>query len=75
MTLSLVKISYKEDVGVASKNKRTKPIFKRGNEHCCWYLLYPPVSAFSFNHLVILTYFVNEGVISGVGRKLNMNRF
>ena len=56
-------------VGVASRSGRTKPITKRGNVHCDWFilplLLPTPTIWFSLDHKRN----VSDGVISGVGRK------
>ena len=56
-------------VGVASRSGRTKPITKRGNVHCDWFilplLLPTPTIWFSLDHKRN----VSDGVVSGVGRK------
>ena len=56
-------------VGVGSRSRRTKPITKRGNVHCDWFvlqLLLPTTTIrFSLDHKRN----VSDGVVSGVGRK------
>ena len=61
--------SEKQIVGVGSRSRRTKPITKRGNVHCDWFilplLLPTPTIWFSLDHKRN----VSDGVVSGVGRK------
>ena len=61
--------SENQIVGVGSRSGRTKPITKRGNVHCDWFilplLLPTPTIWFSLDHKQN----VSDGVVSGVGRK------
>ena len=61
--------SENQIVGVGSRSRRTKPITKRGNVHCDWFipllLLPTPTIWFSQDHKRN----VSDGVVSGVGRK------
>ena len=64
--------SEKQIVGVGSRSRRTKPITKRGNVHCDWFilplLLPTPTIWFSLDHKRN----VSDGVVSGVGRNGNV---
>ena len=62
--------SENQMVGVGSKSRRTKPITKRGNVHCDWFilplLLSTPTTWFSLDHKRN----VSDGLVSRVGRPM-----
>ena len=65
--LRLRRLRSSEDwvVGVANKSGRTKPITKRGNVHCDWFILplLLPTPTIGFHEIIS-----GRGVFSGVGR-------
>ena len=70
-TRNKLKITYKILHNRSSEN-RTKPITKRGNEHCDWFILLlllpTPTIWLSLDHKRN----VRDGVVSGVGRNGNV---
>ena len=65
--------SENQIVGVGSRSRRTKPITKRGNVHCDWFilplLLPTPTIWFSLDHKRN----VSDGVVSGIGTLLSLH--
>ena len=56
--------SENQIVGVKSRSRRTKPITKRGNVHCDWFILPTPTIWFSLD--------CKRNVSGGVGRNGNV---
>ena len=65
--------SENQIVGVGSRSRRTKPITKRGNVHCDWFilplLLPTPTIWFSLDHKRN----VSDGIISGIGTLFSLD--
>ena len=65
--------SENQIVGVGSRSRRTKPITKRGNVHCDWFilplLLPTPTIWFSLDHKRN----VSDGVVSGIGTLFSLD--